>query len=46
VRAVYRELAAHHPARIRTVDAAGSPAEVQKSLEKELSSFWKETISI
>ncbi|MBX9962977.1 MAG: dTMP kinase [Burkholderiales bacterium] len=41
VRAVYRELATQNPARIRTVDAGRSPEEVQNSLEKELSSFWK-----
>jgi dTMP kinase len=45
VRAVYRELAERQPARIRTMDASASLAEVQKALEKELSRFWKEKIS-
>lgn len=44
VRAVYRELAVRHPARIRTVDAAGSPAEVKISLEKTLSIYCKDTL--
>jgi thymidylate kinase len=43
---MYRELAVRFPTRIRTVDAAGSPFEVQKLLEKELSTFWNEKIAV
>lgn len=46
VRRVYRELAAHNPGRIRTVDAGQGPDEVKKSLENELSRLWKEKIFI
>lgn len=43
VRATYRELAARFPDRIRSIDAAGSPVEIQASLERVLAAFWKAT---